>query len=773
MKKQYSVTIFIVLLILQCWFLYVTFHFPLIGLNLNKNQKNEWVIESLDSVNISKKFNIDIGDKIIKVNDIDADDYFSIRNWKTIDQAKKVQVLSKGQAITILIENESSSYVYDIVPLVIELISILVAIILFKKLSHSYSAQILSLLFLNIGLIFMSLGGSVRGDIIGKTIITPLIMLLPILFLQFLIVFVKEKGNFHFNFKFIKYLYYWVGLFFLLYLIISWIPIISSYKIYPIMINTGLAFAIFVTILNLIFIFKMYVKYRNDKTYMSTIIKTIGVSMFVSLSPMIFFSFIPRMIYGYEAANSLYLGCFVLFIPLTFAYLLATKKLYDINLVLRRVVFSIIISVFPSILVVVLNTIIFQNDASSKHIALSFIATTIIFSFIIYSFEYFVSRLEPIMFPRKHQLQKALKKISQTLGSISNFRELKEIILVDIVNTLEVFGGAIIFQYHQSIEVISEGEIDETELEALVSNDDLTASDYTCLTIQHHEEYTSYLIISKKKNNTMLGMEDTQWLQLIISYLQVSLENIYLMRKLSMKLEQIASQIPNKRASKDFVWFRKLMFELQEQERVRIATDIHDTTMQDLFFLKRKIHRLLDKYDSQEAMSEIKSLVQYVEIINMNLRQNCFELHPYLLHEKGLIFTLQKMMERESLSAPFLIEFMGEQAGRVEQEDIETKKHIFRMVQEFINNAKKHSEATKVQVKLQISGNVLHLMYSDNGVGFDAKIKKKREIGSSGIGMEQLRSRVLHLNGHMELETSKGRGVSIRITLPIETGMTA
>jgi two-component system sensor histidine kinase ComP len=404
-----------------------------------------------------------------------------------------------------------------------------------------------------------------------------------------------------------------------------------------------------------------------------------------------------------------------------------------------------------------------------------FAAVVMILTFLLYSVEHMYTRLERFMFPRKHLLQAALKRISKDLTSTSSFRDLKDLILLDIVNTLQVYGGAIVFKYRDSMETIREGEIDQAAIEQLVSRD--TPEEHPelmCFEINRHEEYTSYLIMTRKKSNTRLGLEEVQWLNLIISYLAVSLENVYLIRKLTDKLNRLASQLPDEQEAQDFNWFRKLTFELQERERVRIATDLHDTTMQDLFFLKRKLAAIGDKYPLPvEAKESIVSLIEYVEIINVNLRQSCFDLHPYLLQEIGLVRTIEKIIERESYSCPFQIRFDAVGANAIERKDLEIKRHLFRIVQELLNNAKKHSEATLVSIRLTSSNGKFWLHYRDDGVGFDPDRLTAPDVGTSGVGMEQLRSRILHLQGHLELDAGRGTGVDLRISFPMKEGMTA
>ncbi|WP_158560755.1 sensor histidine kinase [Paenibacillus contaminans] len=454
-----------------------------------------------------------------------------------------------------------------------------------------------------------------------------------------------------------------------------------------------------------------------------------------------------------------------------------TKQMYDIDTVMRRMMLTTIISVIPGALVVGLVALSFPVESSIERLLLLYIFIVSIMSAVLYGLEYFTTKLEPAVFPRKHHLNLALKKISKTLGSISSFRDLKDIVLVDLVGILQVYGGVIAFKYKDNIELISAGEIDLEEVEKLIASEKLDHPGFTCFEINRHEEYTSFLIMTKKKTSTMLGMEEIQWLNLIISYLAVSLENLHLIRKLTVRMQELAANMPSEQSSNEIVWFRKLMFELQEKERTRIANDLHDTTMQDLFFLKRRIASVMSRYAlSKEDTEQMNGLIEYVEIINTNLRQSCFELHPHLLQEVGLIRTIHKVVDQEALLCSFELEFDADGAEEIELRDMETKRHVFRMVQELINNAKKHSQASNVSIRLTKVEGGFCLMYEDDGVGFDTERVVRRDIGGSGIGMEQLRSRVLYLNGLFELDTGVGRGVKYTITLPmkgIDGGLTA
>jgi two-component system sensor histidine kinase ComP len=463
------------------------------------------------------------------------------------------------------------------------------------------------------------------------------------------------------------------------------------------------------------------------------------------------------------------MGWFILFLPLTFAYLIMTKQLYDIDIVVRRIVFSVAIAIVPSLVITGFMKVLTLNDPGFtwERFLFFFIAATMIMAFSIYSFEYFTNKLMPVLFPRKHMLQNSIKQIARKLGFISSFREIKDIILVDIVRTLDVHGGAVVFKYREMMEVISEGEIDTDTVERLVTADTLEHPDYTCFEIVRNDKYSCCLIMTKKRTGTLLGAEELQWLNMIISYLAVSLENVYLIRELMMKLQQMASQIQDEKVAKEFAWFRKLSFELQEKERQRIAADLHDSTLQDLFFLKRRLRTFMDKYGlTDEAVKQMNGFIEYIETINMTLRESCFELHPYLLKEIGLVRTIEKLIERESYTCKTALHFQAEHDKHIEELPMETKKHLFRIVQELITNAKKHAEADNVRIRLFASDKGFLLVYEDDGVGFDESQVKAKDVGSGGMGVEQIKSRIFHLNGRMKLQTSPGKGVRVRIELP-------
>ncbi|XOK59664.1 ATP-binding protein [Paenibacillus elgii] len=752
------------------WCLFITFKYPYNGIFLTLNQQNEWVIEELAGEKENKKLEVKVGDIIKQVDGKLPGENPMIYNWRAVERVHQVTVLRDGHEYEFAVDNKSSS-TYDIVPLIESSICLFMAGLLFLKMRQSSSASVLAAVFLSCAIIYLSRGASVRGDAFGKFLISNFMIVLPIVFYHFLVVFFKEKGNIQLPTRVLKLLYGVVLTGFVIRLLYFYPPMVTTIYSFDASIILWLFIAGFM--LNISILVILFFKVRKERSYLSSIVKSVLFSLFISFLPVICFSFIPELLASHREIDAVYTSLFILFFPISFAYLIASNQLYDIGLVLRRFGFACLLALVPSGLFTAIFAFLFQNLADEKQILFVFAGSVAMISFVLYSVEYFTTRLEAFLFPRKFRLRTALKKISKNLGVISSFRELKDIVLVDIVQTLEVMGGAIVFRYEHDTEIIAEGDIDAAEIKHLLQSSALSEHPlYTCIEIHRHEEYTSYLVITRNKANTLLGKEEIQWLHLITSYLEVSLENVHLIRKLTSKMQLLASQLPNEQSAHDIQWFRKVMFELQEEERLRIAADLHDTTMQDLFFLKRRFISLLDKYAmNKEDKEHLNNIVNFVEMINNSLRQSCFELNPFLLKEIGLIETVRSYLDKEAYHAPFVLKFKEERASAIEAKDLTTKKHIFRIIQELLNNAKKHSQASHVTFTMTVADRAFVLTYEDDGVGFKSTEARRMEIGSSGMGVEQMKGRVLHLNGQLQLDSREGEGTRLVVTIPIRETM--
>ncbi|MDR6882099.1 ATP-binding protein [Bacillus sp. 3255] len=762
---MHKALLFFCLLCIQVWFLFLTFQYTFYGIQLQRNDQKEWSIQSFQIERVGSELGLQIGDKVVRVNDRDPNENKIVSKWATLEQAHSVTVARGDQTIRVSL-NEDVQPAFDFISLFGEIFSLCVSFIIFWKIPQSRAARLLSLVFLSVGVIFMCIPPSARGDSLARVLVSDLVMLLPVVFAQFLTLFFNERCGTTLPVRYFRYVY--AGMLLIFIGRCLYFTPIDTYGFYQFDYSSVVIAFLIGFLFNVGILIYVFIRFRRDNVSVQALIKIVWGAFFISTAPLVFLSFVPILIRGVPLVKPLYTGYCVALFPLAFTYMIVSKQWFDVHILLRRIIYTTLISMVPSFLIVLMLALIFGRSATIGTLAFSFLFILTVISFLLYLLEYFVTKLDAVMFPKKFYLQLSLKKIARNLRTITSFRELKDIILVDIVNTLNIHGGAIVIHYPQGMETIGEGEMDLHEVEQYIREDRLDDANYAIFVINQNEEYACYLVTGRKKMNTSLSLEERQWLSLIISYLAVSLENIYLIRKLTMKLHELASQIPNEEAGQDVVWLRKSLFELQEQERYRLATDLHDTTMQDILLVRR---RLVSFIDNNEDRQQVLHAIKHLDLVNESLRQSCFELHPHLLQNIGLIQTIQATLDLDIGLNEYETHFQYDEVSIIERLDMDMKKHLFRIFQELMHNAKKHAQAAQVIIKLAVIEKYVILSYKDNGVGLDpqalARDKRLHAIANSGLGLEQMKSRVLHLNGHMDLQSEKGNGLELTIRIPI------
>ncbi len=209
---------------------------------------------------------------------------------------------------------------------------------------------------------------------------------------------------------------------------------------------------------------------------------------------------------------------------------------------------------------------------------------------------------------------------------------------------------------------------------------------------------------------------------------------------------------------------RKLTRQLinaQEIEYQKISHELHDIVAQDLSTLRIHIKSLL-KYKSLTA-GVIKKLSEISDGLHKTLitvRDISYYLRPSGLNELGLARTLYQFCRDFSEKTGVQVDF---QAAGMEKLDInyDTKINIYRLVQEGLNNVRKHADANKVAVKLVSSFPNIILRIEDDGKGFDVTQRLSKAAGEKRMGLRSMEERVAFLHGKMNIESIPGKGTKI------------
>lgn len=212
----------------------------------------------------------------------------------------------------------------------------------------------------------------------------------------------------------------------------------------------------------------------------------------------------------------------------------------------------------------------------------------------------------------------------------------------------------------------------------------------------------------------------------------------------------------------------------QEEERQRVARDIHDGPAQSLsnLALKTEICEKLVDMDVDRARDEIHELKMLVRGSLQEIRRIIFDLRPMSLDDLGLVATLKQYTSRfeDDTGVDVILETYQEHI-RI---DSPVEVAIFRIIQEALNNVAKHSNATQVYINLRIMEDTLVGSVIDNGVGFDVEkqsLKPSKNIDCGGFGIYSMKQRAELLKGRLSIKSQLGKGTTLRLEIPLNLGI--
>ena len=205
----------------------------------------------------------------------------------------------------------------------------------------------------------------------------------------------------------------------------------------------------------------------------------------------------------------------------------------------------------------------------------------------------------------------------------------------------------------------------------------------------------------------------------------------------------------------------------QEEERKRIARELHDETAQALYALNREVDNFLRSNTNLPADNAafLRDLNKEIKQVLQEVRRFGQDLRPTLLDDLGLLATLRWLVGE--LKEQFGVEADITVSGIERRFSAETELTIFRIVQEALRNVERHAQASKVEVAVEFGEGKTRVSICDNGKGFDlgGSLAELPRLGKLGLaGMEE-RARLL--GGNLRLQSELGKGTSVEIEVPV------
>lgn len=206
----------------------------------------------------------------------------------------------------------------------------------------------------------------------------------------------------------------------------------------------------------------------------------------------------------------------------------------------------------------------------------------------------------------------------------------------------------------------------------------------------------------------------------------------------------------------------------QEEERKRLAREIHDGPVQDMANISLRldiIERLYGAGRQEEASQEFTSLKHLVKGVIHDMRRIVYDLSPMALDDLGLVHTItryvQENCERQGVHCE--VKVLGREARVASAVEVA----VFRTVQEAVNNSLRHGRPTEVLVRVEFLDDRVSVGVFDNGVGFDLDEVRRRLQEGRHHGLVGMQDRIRLLNGTCSIHSAPGQGTRIVATVPL------
>lgn len=208
----------------------------------------------------------------------------------------------------------------------------------------------------------------------------------------------------------------------------------------------------------------------------------------------------------------------------------------------------------------------------------------------------------------------------------------------------------------------------------------------------------------------------------------------------------------------------RAVIDAQEEERKRVAKDLHDGIAQEMVALKLGINVLEQKIKNQlpEQLSHIQELSQQIDSTTKEIRTISHVMMPPVLETKGLAPSLELLCQSTLKNAG--VDYQIDIEGITDRIDDKVKLGVYRVAQELINNIIKHANANKVLIILSLTGSGLLLKIEDDGKGFNFEEEKFK----GSMGLLNIISRVSTLGGSIQVQSVEPHGSCSTIQIPIK-----
>ena len=213
-------------------------------------------------------------------------------------------------------------------------------------------------------------------------------------------------------------------------------------------------------------------------------------------------------------------------------------------------------------------------------------------------------------------------------------------------------------------------------------------------------------------------------------------------------------------------FYLRQVLQAQEEERKRLARELHDDTSQQILLLTHGVDNLaskVERYSPQELRSELGKLYELSQQTYQGIKRYAQALRPGILDDLGLEPAIKWLAQEVNNLAGIEVQV---RIGAIPSLAPETQLGLFRIVQEALNNVHRHSGASEASITVECQGDEIKVTISDNGKGFELPQQLSDFAGQGKLGLTGMAERVRLIGGELEVSSQIGKGTKIIVKAP-------
>jgi PAS domain S-box-containing protein len=221
-----------------------------------------------------------------------------------------------------------------------------------------------------------------------------------------------------------------------------------------------------------------------------------------------------------------------------------------------------------------------------------------------------------------------------------------------------------------------------------------------------------------------------------------------------------------RRLQDNLQFYLRQVLQAQEEERKRLARELHDDASQQILLLTHGIDNIAykaERYSPQELRNELGKLYELSQQTYQNIKHYAQALRPSILDDLGLVAAIKWLAEEIHKLSGIEIQV---KADIIPPLPPETQLVLFRIVQESLNNVHRHSGASEASITVECQGAEIRVTVSDNGKGFELPRRLSEFAGQGKLGLTGMAERVQLIGGKLEVSSQEGKGTTIVVKVP-------